>query len=76
MKKIIPIVALLLIPTAAAAQERTPISFELEEEKLEIEADIPSVDLFLSFRELQERNRVLKESFIDEIVDSAKKDPF
>ena len=53
-----------------------PVTFELDEEKLTIEADIPSVDLILSFREIQERDSAMKESFVDEIVDSAKSDPF
>ena len=52
------------------------MSFELDEEKLTIEADIPSVDLILSFREMQERNQSMRASFLDEIVSSAKDDPF
>ncbi len=67
------------LPAVAFAQERsgrTPTSFDLDEEQLTIEADIPSVDLILSFREIQERNQGMKESFVDEIVESAKNDPF
>ena len=67
------------MPSVAFAQDAKgtpPASIELEEEKLEIEADIPSVDLILSFREMQERNQSMKASFLDEIVSSAKDEPF
>lgn len=57
-------------------ENTAPVSFELDEEKLEIEADIPSVDLIISFREIQERNSAMKASFLDEIVESAKDEPF
>lgn len=80
MKKYLFILFFLLIPNFAFSQENqtktAPVSFELEEEKLSIEADIPSVDLILSFREMQERRNAMKESFIDEIIESAKKSPF
>lgn len=80
MKKYLFLCLFLLIPNFAFAQENqpktAPVSFELEEEKLSIEADIPSVDLILSFREMQERRNAMKESFIDEIIESAKKSPF
>ena len=70
----------LIIPNFAFAQENQSknahVSFDLEEEKLSIEADIPSVDLILSFREMQERRNAMKESFINEIIESAKKSPF
>lgn len=68
-----------LLPVGAYAQDEhkaSPVSFELDEEKLEIEADIPSVDLIISFREIQERNSAMKASFLDEIVESAKDEPF
>ena len=67
-------------PSIAIAQDakaqKAPVTFELEEEKLSIEADIPSVDLIISFRELQERNNKMAKSFLDEIVQSAKDEPF
>lgn len=68
----------LIMPAPAQAQDSTPkpTSFDLDEEQLTIEADIPSVDLILSFREIQERNQGMKESFLDEIVESAKNPPF
>ena len=68
-----------LLPFCAYAQDEpkaAPVSFELDEEKLEIVADIPSVDLIISFREIQERNSSMKASFLDEIVESAKDEPF
>ncbi len=69
-----------VFPCAGYAQEGgsapKTVSFELDEEKLTIEADIPSVDLILSFREMQERNQSMRASFLDEIVSSAKDDPF
>lgn len=67
------------LPAVAFAQEsrgKAPTSFDLDEEQLTIEADIPSVDLILSFREIQERNQGMKASFLDEIVESAKNEPF
>lgn len=80
MKNYLFLCLFLLIPNFVFAQENqtktAPVSFELEEEKLSIEADIPSVDLILSFREMQERRNAMKESFIDEIIESAKKSPF
>ncbi|MBO5752277.1 MAG: hypothetical protein J6S69_01135 [Proteobacteria bacterium] len=81
MKKILIFITLLCIgiPTTAWAQDDknvAPISFELDEEKLSIEADIPSVDLILSFREIQERGSSMKASFLDEIIESAKDEPF
>lgn len=73
------VLGLIWIPATAWAQDDrnlTPISFELDEEKLSIEADIPSVDLILSFREIQERGSSMKASFLDEIIESAKDEPF
>ena len=79
---------LVLIPSVCFAQDATqeakqsdnkniaPVAFELDEEKLEIEADIPSVDLIISFKEIQERDNSMKASFLNEIVDSAKDEPF
>lgn len=82
-KSIIPyifisFVSCLTFSSIAQAQDSKvkTASFELEEEQLTIEADIPSVDLIISFRELQERNQGLKESFLQEIIDSAKDEPF
>lgn len=67
-------------PSFALAQDnkapKAPVTFELDEEKLTIEADIPSVDLIISFRELQERNNRMAKSFLNEIVQSAKDEPF
>lgn len=67
-----------LLPDVAQAQEGggKTMSFDLDEEQLTIEADIPSVDLILSFREIQERNQGMKESFLNEIIESAKNPPF
>jgi len=68
-----------IVPQAFAqdsATRTTPITFELDEEKLTIEADIPSVDLILSFREIQDRDQGLEKSFLGEIVESAKNEPF
>ena len=79
MKRCLWIVAFMLIPAISWAQDSnraTPVSFDLDEEKLTIEADIPSVDLILSFKEIQERNHAMRESFLDEIVDTAKEEPF
>ena len=81
MKRLIFIAIFMVIPAISYAQDakekaQAPISFELDEEKLNIEADIPSVDLIISFREIQERNNNMKASFLDEIVESAKKEPF
>jgi len=77
MKRLIFIALFTFIPVTAFAQDKsTPVTFDLDEEKLTIEADIPSVDLILSFKELQERDNSMKESFLDEIVNSAKDEPF
>ena len=81
MKRFILISILCLLPAVSFAQDKdekktAPVSFDLDEEKLTIEADIPSVDLIISFREIQERNRAMKSSFLDEIVKSAKEEPF
>ena len=83
MKRFLLISLFCLIPAISFAQDKdkdaqkaAPVSFELDEEKLTIEADIPSVDLIISFREIQERNRSMKSSFLDEIVKSAKEEPF
>ncbi len=89
MKQIFFIVVamLVLIPSVCFAQDEqqeakqsdkniAPVAFELDEEKLEIEADIPSVDLIISFKEIQERDNSMKASFLNEIVDSAKDEPF
>ena len=77
MKKFLFIALFSVIPTFAMAQDaKAPVTFDLDEEKLTIEADIPSVDLILSFKELKERDNAMKESFLDEIIDSAKDEPF
>ncbi|MBQ9816095.1 MAG: hypothetical protein IJM59_01325 [Proteobacteria bacterium] len=83
MKRILIAALILFMPSVAFAQDKQDkqdnqktISFELDEEKLSIEADIPSVDLIISFREIQERNSSMKASFLDEIIDSAKDEPF
>ena len=71
--------AILLVPAISQAQDNKSakaVTFDLDEEKLTIEADIPSVDLILSFREIQERNNGMRESFLDEIVNTAKEEPF
>ena len=70
--------AILLVPALSFAQDKQPktVTFDLDEEKLTIEADIPSVDLILSFREIQERNNNMRASFLDEIVNTAKEEPF
>ena len=77
MKRLLFIAIFALFPVCAFAQDKTsPVTFDLDEEKLTIEADIPSVDLILSFKDLQERDNSMKESFLDEIVNSAKDEPF
>lgn len=77
MKRILLVAFFILLPAHAFAQDKSsPVTFELDEEKLTIEADIPSVDLILSFKELQERDNSMKESFLEEIVNSAKDEPF
>ena len=79
MKKFVFLAIFLSLPALAYAQDSkspAPVSFELDEEKLSIEADIPSVDLIISFREIQERNNAMKASFLDEIIESAKNEPF
>ena len=79
MKRLLLISLFVLAPAVSFAQDAkspAPVSFELDEEKLSIEADIPSVDLIISFREIQERNSSMKASFLDEIVESAKNEPF
>lgn len=79
MKRLLFISLFMLIPATSFAQDSkspAPVSFELDEEKLSIEADIPSVDLIISFREIQERNSSMKASFLDEIIESAKNEPF
>ena len=89
MKRLFLILLLCLIPAVSYAQDKNapkeaakdnqkgaPVSFDLDEEKLTIEADIPSVDLIISFREIQERNSSMKSSFLDEIIESAKDEPF
>ena len=81
MKRLIFILLICMIPSMSFAQDKeqektAPVSFDLDEEKLTIEADIPSVDLIMSFREIQERNSAMKASFLDEIVESAKDEPF
>ena len=77
MKRLLFIAFFMLVPSFAFAQDKSaPVTFDLDEEKLTIEADIPSVDLILSFKELQERDNSMKESFLDEIVSSAKDEPF
>ncbi len=82
MKRFLLCTAIFLaIPSSyALAQDSNntaaPVAFELDEEKLTIEADIPSVDLIISFREIQERNSSMKASFLDEVINSAKDEPF
>lgn len=79
MKKLLFSALFLFFPIQALAQDsqKNPtVYFELDEEKLEIEANIPSVDLILSFREIQERGSDMKASFLDEIIESAKNEPF
>lgn len=61
---------------SAESHNNAPISLDLDEEKLSIEADIPSVDLILSFKELQERAKDKAQSFLGDIVESAKHEPF
>ena len=71
--------SLFIVPTAFAQDDSShaaPVAFDLDEEKLSIEADIPSVDLILSFREVQERNRERAQSFLEDVVESARHEPF
>lgn len=83
MKKIfifmMSLASLFIVPTAFAQDDSghaAPVAFDLDEEKLSIEADIPSVDLILSFREVQERNRERAQSFLEDVVESARHEPF
>ncbi len=60
--------------TAEAAHG--PLVLEFDEEKMSIEADIPMVDLILSFRELQDREHDEESSFLNAVIESARCDPF
>lgn len=59
------------------AQSRKPQSeIFLEDEELDVQADLPSVDFVLNFKELRYESLTSRDSFLEEIFKSVEKDPF
>lgn len=74
-------VALFICASNAFAQEsnssdKNTIDIFLDDEKLDVEADIPSVDLVLSFKGTNYEIKNYRESFMPELIKTAKQDPF
>jgi hypothetical protein len=55
---------------------REAVDIFLDEEKVDVEADIPSVDLFLTFRGLHYESLDAKKSFLPELYRSVEQEPF
>jgi hypothetical protein len=68
-----------LSPPLAAAQDKrgapTPVEI-LKDEKIDVDADLPSVDFIMEFKGLRYQGLDQPQSFLQEIVDSIEKDPF
>lgn len=67
-------------PTTTASQrsmrDKETVDIFLDDEKLSVEADIPSVDLVMSYKGLGYESQSFKKSFLSQIVQSSKKEPF
>jgi len=60
----------------AQSRGREAVDIFLEDEQLDVEADIPSVDLVLSFRGMQYETIELRRSFLPELFKSVDDAPF
>ena len=73
-------VLLLCGPSASAAAQddeaQAPVEIFLDEDRIEAEADLPSVDFILDFKGLRYQNIDKPEDFIPELLESVEKDPF
>jgi hypothetical protein len=68
-----------LSPFLASAQDKrgAPAPVEiLKDEKIDVDADLPSVDFIMEFKGLRYQGLDQPQSFLKEIVDSIEKDPF
>ena len=57
-------------------RDKKAVEIFLDDEKLEVEADIPSVDLVMSFKGGQYDNALAEKDFLGEIGEAVKRDPF
>jgi hypothetical protein len=70
-----------LLPPLASAQDKprggAPAPMEiLKDEKIDVDADLPSVDFIMEFKGLRYQGLDQPQSFLQEIVDSIEKEPF
>jgi hypothetical protein len=71
----------LALPSIAQAEDTRgskgagPVEI-LEDEKIDVEADLPSVEFVMNFKGLKYESLENPESFIKEILNSVEKDPF
>ena len=71
--------AVVLAPLSAMAQDsggRKSVDIFLDDEQLDVEADIPSVDLVLAFKGLRYENLDPKRTFLPELYDTVENPPF
>ncbi|MFA5624378.1 MAG: hypothetical protein WC966_04915 [Bradymonadales bacterium] len=57
-------------------RDRATVDIFLDDERLSVEADIPSVDLVMSYKGTNYESASFKKSFLQKVVDSSKKAPF
>ena len=66
-----------LWPAVADSQDgRAPVDIFLDDEQLDVEADIPAVDLVLNFKGLRYETLESKQSFLPELLESVEESPF
>jgi len=61
---------------AQAQGGKRPTAIFLEDEKIDVKADLPGVELLLSFKGLKYSSLKEPESFIPELLETVEKDPF
>lgn len=72
-------VVLWLAPIGAMGQDsgsRKSVDIFLDDEQLDVEADIPSVDLVLAFKGLRYENLDPKRTFLPELYETVETTPF
>ena len=67
---------LLVGDVAGQSRGRESVDIFLDDEQLDVEADIPSVELVLTFRGLQYESIELRRSFLPELFKSVDESPF
>ena len=73
---IVGVFSLLVVDSVVADDSREAVDIFLEDEQLDVEADIPSVDLVLSFKGLRYESIDKRKSFLPELFESVEGEPF